>query len=273
MNSELIFKGQFHEVTSPFGMRTLNGVRAMHNGTDYGTARKNIPCYSIVDGRVQYVGFENSMGYYVYIQFTLNGKPYRTRYLHLHKQSKLRAGQTIKKGDLVGIVGATGRGVTGIHLHIDIYDETTKQYLDFEKFSLNEGGNMNYTVKRGDTLFKIATAHNTTVEELVKLNNISNPNLISVGQVLIIKKPETEIEKITRELKEQHKKEIDKLKNEFELERLKLVSEKETLNNNYNLLKLELGSIKERNKVIIEENEELKITISKYKPITFYTME
>lgn len=269
MNSELIFKGQFNQVTSPFGMRTLNGKTAMHNGTDYGTARKNIPCYSIVDGKVQYVGFENSMGYYVYIQFTLNGKPYTTRYLHLHEQSKLRAGQTIKQGDLVGIVGATGRGVTGIHLHIDIYDETTKQYLDFEKFSLNEGGNMNYTVKAGDTLFKIATAHNTTVDELVKLNNISNPNLISVGMVLIIKKPETEIEKITRE----HKAEMDKLKNDMELIRLKLVSEKETLNNNYNLLKLELDTIKERNKVIIEENEELRITISKYKPITFYTMD
>lgn len=43
-----------------------------------------------------------------------------------------------------------------------------------------------YTVKSGDTLSKIAAAHNTTVAALVALNNISNANLIHVGQVLRI---------------------------------------------------------------------------------------
>lgn len=41
-----------------------------------------------------------------------------------------------------------------------------------------------YTVKKGDTLTKIAKQFNTTVNTLVKLNNISNPNIINVGQVL-----------------------------------------------------------------------------------------
>lgn len=43
-----------------------------------------------------------------------------------------------------------------------------------------------YTVKAGDTLYKIAKAHNTTVSELAKLNNIQNTNLIVVGQKLVI---------------------------------------------------------------------------------------
>lgn len=43
-----------------------------------------------------------------------------------------------------------------------------------------------YTVKSGDNLTKIARAYNTTVSNLVKLNNIENPNLIHVGQVLVI---------------------------------------------------------------------------------------
>lgn len=43
-----------------------------------------------------------------------------------------------------------------------------------------------YVVKSGDTLSKIAKQYGTTVEELVKLNNISNPNLIIVGQVIKI---------------------------------------------------------------------------------------
>lgn len=44
----------------------------------------------------------------------------------------------------------------------------------------------NYTVVRGDTLSSIARRFNTTVDQLVSLNNISNPNLIHVGQILTI---------------------------------------------------------------------------------------
>ena len=43
-----------------------------------------------------------------------------------------------------------------------------------------------YTVVRGDTLYSIARRYNTTVAELVRLNDISNPNLIYVGQRLVI---------------------------------------------------------------------------------------
>ena len=39
-----------------------------------------------------------------------------------------------------------------------------------------------YTVKSGDTLSEIAAANGTTVDELVKLNGIANPNLIYAGQ-------------------------------------------------------------------------------------------
>lgn len=45
---------------------------------------------------------------------------------------------------------------------------------------------MTYTVKKGDTLTKIAMLYNTTVRELCSLNGITNPNLIRVGQVLKI---------------------------------------------------------------------------------------
>jgi len=44
-----------------------------------------------------------------------------------------------------------------------------------------------YTVKAGDTLYAIALRYNTTVSRLVSVNNISNPNLISIGQVLTIR--------------------------------------------------------------------------------------
>ncbi|MBF8970903.1 LysM peptidoglycan-binding domain-containing protein [Streptococcus sp. NLN76] len=41
-----------------------------------------------------------------------------------------------------------------------------------------------YTVKSGDTLSKIAAERQTTVDSIVKLNNIKNPNVIHIGQVL-----------------------------------------------------------------------------------------
>lgn len=43
-----------------------------------------------------------------------------------------------------------------------------------------------YIVRQGDTLHAIARRHNTTIDGIMRLNNLSNPNLISVGQVLVI---------------------------------------------------------------------------------------
>lgn len=45
---------------------------------------------------------------------------------------------------------------------------------------------MRYVVQPGDTLFAIAQRFGTTVQAIVQANNITNPNLITVGQVLII---------------------------------------------------------------------------------------
>ncbi|MCX8045266.1 MAG: LysM peptidoglycan-binding domain-containing protein [Anoxybacillus gonensis] len=44
-----------------------------------------------------------------------------------------------------------------------------------------------YVVQKGDTLSKIAQKYNTTIASLQKLNGISNPNLIRVGQKLRVK--------------------------------------------------------------------------------------
>ena len=47
-------------------------------------------------------------------------------------------------------------------------------------------GMITYTVQRNDNLTSIANRFGTTVNELVRLNNIQNPNLIYPGQVLIL---------------------------------------------------------------------------------------
>lgn len=56
--------------------------------------------------------------------------------------------------------------------------------VDFEEKS--NAGYTTYVVKKGDTLSGIANKYNTTYQELAKYNNISNPNIIQVGQVIKI---------------------------------------------------------------------------------------
>ena len=64
---------------------------------------------------------------------------------------------------------------------------TVGQILYFsDKSSSGSGSGITYVVQAGDTLSGIATKFGTTVANLVSLNNISDPNLIYVGQVLII---------------------------------------------------------------------------------------
>lgn len=54
-----------------------------------------------------------------------------------------------------------------------------------------EASSASYTVKSGDTLSGIASQYNTTVNQIVSLNQLSNPNLIYVGQVLKLKNSQT----------------------------------------------------------------------------------
>ncbi len=61
------------------------------------------------------------------------------------------------------------------------------QRLLIEIKQTSEKEEIEYTVKKGDTLSQIALDYNTTVESIVQINNIPNPNLIYVGQKIKIK--------------------------------------------------------------------------------------
>lgn len=57
--------------------------------------------------------------------------------------------------------------------------------------STSTGGTSYYTVKSGDTLSGIANNYQTTVNTLARLNNLANPNLIYVGQRLLVQQAAT----------------------------------------------------------------------------------
>lgn len=52
--------------------------------------------------------------------------------------------------------------------------------------NVTTGNDIIYIVKKGDTLWNIARSYNVTVRQIININNIKNPNLIYIGQRLII---------------------------------------------------------------------------------------
>lgn len=95
--------------TSPFGMRDGK----MHKGIDLVSSDKNI--YAADGGIVTFVGEQNGYGNIVIIRHA-NG--YLTKYAHL-ESFQVTQGMRIDQGDVVGIMGNTGRS-RGVHLHFEI---------------------------------------------------------------------------------------------------------------------------------------------------------
>lgn len=126
------FKGRF-KVTSPRGYRTLSGKREYHGGMDMVALGSDTTVYAIADGKVDAVPFEaNGFGYYVR-QLLDDGS--RLYYGHMAKGSiVVKAGQSIRKGDKLGVMGSTGNS-TGKHCHIELRPKgTSKNSLDIAEF-------------------------------------------------------------------------------------------------------------------------------------------
>jgi len=104
-------------VTSTFGYRfhPILGMTLMHEGLDIAT---NVwtPIYAPADGKVQEV---NTGAYFGNVVTLKHDSVYTTRYAHLQKAAVIN-GQFVKRGDLVGYVGTTGRS-TGPHLHYEVH--------------------------------------------------------------------------------------------------------------------------------------------------------
>lgn len=123
--SKKIFNGANHYVTSPYGKRktistSAGSTASFHYGTDYGTNGKKIAQYAIEDGYVFAAQRAKDSALYVWVIYPRIKKAF----LHYHLNSyRVRAGQTVKSGTLLGYTGKTGKA-TGIHLHLGIRDLT-----------------------------------------------------------------------------------------------------------------------------------------------------
>ncbi|MCD9017706.1 M23 family metallopeptidase [Parachryseolinea silvisoli] len=108
---------QLVALASGFGWRThpIYKVKKLHTGIDF-AASIGTPIYATADGTVAEVSVKFS-GYGKMVEVN-HGFGYRTRYAHMHEFA-VRAGQTIKRGDLIGYVGNTGLS-TAPHLHYEV---------------------------------------------------------------------------------------------------------------------------------------------------------
>lgn len=103
-------------LTSSFGMRNhpVLGGRRQHHGIDL-AAPTGTPVYATADGVVSRADWYSSYGLYISVE---HGASMQTRYAHLSRLA-VAAGDSVKKGDLIGYVGSTGRS-TGPHLHYEV---------------------------------------------------------------------------------------------------------------------------------------------------------
>jgi murein DD-endopeptidase MepM/ murein hydrolase activator NlpD len=107
------------ELSSPFGYRIhpLTGERKFHQGIDLRTTvREEIR--SIQEGWVLHAGWAGGYGHMVEVLHP--GRRF-SRYAHL-SQVKVKVGEKIKTGTVVGLAGDSGQ-TTGIHLHFELWQE------------------------------------------------------------------------------------------------------------------------------------------------------
>jgi murein DD-endopeptidase MepM/ murein hydrolase activator NlpD len=104
-------------VTSGFGMRMhpILRYKRMHKGVDIG-ARSGSPIYAAADGEVISARYSSSYGNVIILA---HGSGLTTVYAHCSRIS-VRVGQTVRRGQRIGSVGATGLA-KGPHLHWEVY--------------------------------------------------------------------------------------------------------------------------------------------------------
>jgi murein DD-endopeptidase MepM/ murein hydrolase activator NlpD len=103
-------------LTDAFGRRSdpITGDEAFHNGLDI-SADRGQPVYATADGTVRSAASAGAYGNMITID---HGFGLVTRYAHL-QAFKARAGDTVRRGDVIGLVGSTGRS-TGDHVHYEV---------------------------------------------------------------------------------------------------------------------------------------------------------
>ncbi len=105
-------------ISSTFGMRKhpILGYSKMHKGIDF-AAPQGTPVFAAGDGKIVRIGRNGSYGNFILIR---HNNKYATAYAHVSRFARgLRAGSSVRQGQVIAYVGSTGRS-TGPHLHYEV---------------------------------------------------------------------------------------------------------------------------------------------------------
>ena len=106
---------RFSNISSRYNLKRRiayygNKVRP-HKGTDF-AAPTGTPIMATADGKVIKSSYTRGNGYYVKIQ---HNNKYATQYLHMQKKGRVKQGQYVKQGEVIGRIGMTGN-TSGPHV-------------------------------------------------------------------------------------------------------------------------------------------------------------
>jgi murein DD-endopeptidase MepM/ murein hydrolase activator NlpD len=106
-------------MSSTYGNRIdpLTGKREFHTGIDF-TGSYNSKIVALAAGVVNWSGWRSDYGNVVEVN---HGNGTVTRYAH-NKKNLVKVGDTVKKGQEIGIMGATGR-TAGAHVHFEVIQD------------------------------------------------------------------------------------------------------------------------------------------------------
>ena len=143
-----------NRIASGFGYRIdpVYKTVKMHQGLDF-AAPQGTPIYATANGTVKLAG-NTGNGYGNHV-VSNHGYGYETLYGHMFKV-KAAAGQRIKRGEIIGYVGSTGKS-TGPHLHYEVHKNAKR--IDPAYFFFNDLSPEQY-----DRLLKMAAASNQSFD-------------------------------------------------------------------------------------------------------------
>ena len=111
---------EFTRISSHYNLKRLHPVlkyTRAHRGTDF-AAPTGTPVKAAGDGVVERANWYGSYGKYIRIK---HNNKFKTAYAHLHRFARgIKAGSSVKQGQVIGYVGNTGRS-TGPHLHYEVH--------------------------------------------------------------------------------------------------------------------------------------------------------